>query len=50
MKDEQSLADYVASLTGELQRLALAKRLEVLAFLLEMARLEAEKIVQDALK
>jgi len=38
----QSTALYIAQLTGELARLAHFGRLDLLTYLLEMARLEAE--------
>ena len=42
-KAEESTARYIASLLGELVRMAQRERLEVLSFILEMARQEAEE-------
>jgi hypothetical protein len=39
-------ASYVAALTGELSRLCRLQGLEMLAYLLEMAQLEAEQTAQ----
>ncbi len=39
-------ASYVAALSGELSRLCRLQGLEMLAYLLEMAQLEAEQVVQ----
>lgn len=35
-------ADYIGTMTAELSKIALANRLEMLAYLLDMARMEAE--------
>jgi hypothetical protein len=40
-------ASYLAALTAELARLARAQSLDMVAYLLEMAQLEAEQAVQD---
>lgn len=37
-----SVAEYIADMTGELARLAGAARLDMLTYLLNMARMEAE--------
>ncbi len=42
--DPSAVAAYVASLTGELSRLSRASGLLTLAYLLEIARLEARSI------
>ncbi len=44
------IADYIADLCGELVRLAKAERLDMLAYLLGMAQLEADSIKQDRAK
>jgi hypothetical protein len=38
----EQISDYIASIAAELQQLALANRMPILAYLLDMARLEAE--------
>lgn len=40
-------ASYLAALTAELAQLARAQRLDMVAYLLEMAQIEAEQAVQD---
>ena len=44
--DRTQAASYAAALTGELAALVRRHRLRTLAYLLDMARLEAEEIVQ----
>ena len=46
--DPAQAAAYVAGLTGELAGLVRRHRLETLAYLLDMVRLEAEETVQRA--
>lgn len=46
--DPSAVAAYVASLTGELSRLARASGLTTLAYLLEMARLEARNLALES--
>jgi len=38
----EQISDYIAAIAAELQKLALSGRLTILAYLLDMARLEAE--------
>ncbi|MFG1461703.1 hypothetical protein V5F77_02305 [Xanthobacter sp. DSM 24535] len=45
MDDDKAAADYIASHTEELRRLALARGLLVLAYVLDMAKHEAERIL-----
>lgn len=45
--DHKAAADYIASLTDELRRLALARGLLVLAYVLDMAKHEAERILRE---
>lgn len=47
--DPASAAAYVATMAGELSRLAKAHGLHTLAYILEMARLEAKSIADDPL-
>jgi hypothetical protein len=42
--DALGTARYIASITGELARLAKSQDLEALAYILEMAQLEASQI------
>jgi hypothetical protein len=44
----ETAAAYVAGLTGELSSLVRRHRLDTLAYLLDMVRLEAEETVQRA--
>lgn len=46
--DPAAVAAYVASITGELSRLARASGLGTLAYILEMARLEAKGLMDEA--
>ena len=45
--DREHAATYVASLTGELAKLVRRHRLNTLSYLLDLARLEAEELVQQ---
>ena len=45
--DPTLAADYVASMVAELRRLARGSGLTTLAYLLEMAELEAKSVVAD---
>ncbi len=44
--ESDETASYVAALSGELSRLCRLQGLEMLAYLLEMAQLEAQQVVQ----
>jgi hypothetical protein len=46
--DRAQAAAYVAALTGELASLVRRHRLDTLGYFLDMARLEAEEVVQQA--
>jgi len=46
--DRVQAAAYVAALTGELASLVRRHRLDTLGYFLDMARLEAEEVVQQA--
>ena len=46
--DPEQAAAYVAGLTGELANLVRRHRLDTLAYLLDMVRLEAEETVRRA--
>jgi hypothetical protein len=46
--DREHAAAYVASLTGELASLVRRHRLDTLSYILDLARLEAEEVVQEA--
>jgi hypothetical protein len=46
--DRVQAAAYAAALTGELATLVRRHRLDTLAYLLDIARLEAEEVVQKA--
>jgi hypothetical protein len=46
--DRVQAASYAAALTAELAKLVRRHHLDVLGYLLDMARLEAEEIVQQA--
>jgi hypothetical protein len=46
--DPEQAATYVAGLTGELSGLVRRHKLDTLAYLLDMVRLEAEETVQRA--
>jgi len=48
LDDPAQAAAYVAGLTGELAGLVRRHRLDMLAYLLDMVRLEAEETVQRA--
>lgn len=41
-------AEYIAAMTAELTKMALARHLEMLAYLLDMARIEAESAGRTA--
>jgi hypothetical protein len=47
-RNPEETAAYLASISMELANLARGQGLELLAYLLEMAQLEAERIVQDS--
>lgn len=48
LTDRQNAAAYVAALTGELAGLVRRHRLLTLGYMLDLARLEAEEMVQQA--
>jgi len=43
---DREVATYVASMSGELSKMAKRQRLDVLVYLLDMVRLEAEDTAQ----
>jgi hypothetical protein len=46
-EDTLAVARYLADMTGQLETMARAARLELLAYLLAMARAEAESVTLD---
>jgi hypothetical protein len=46
-EDSQAVARYLADMTGQLETMARAAKLELLAYLLAMARAEAENVTHD---
>ena len=44
----QAVARYLADMTGQLESMARAAKLELLAYLLAMARAEADTVAQEA--
>jgi hypothetical protein len=44
----QAVARYLADMTGQLESMARASKLELLAYLLAMARAEAESVALEA--
>jgi hypothetical protein len=46
LRDREQAAAYVAGLTGELAGLVRRHRLDTLAYLLDMVRLEAEQVAK----
>ena len=44
----EAVARYLADMTGQLESMARASKLELLAYLLAMARAEAESLAVDA--
>jgi len=48
MRDPETIASYVAELSGDLAHMARGQGLDTLGYILEMAKLEAENITRGA--